>query len=92
MNWLCDNFAEILSILGMLITLVGAAKTAISVRLTPYEAGQTAASRIMSDDEHEWQNMPLAQSLIKASHGAMWGLIFIALGTLFQITSALMTI
>lgn len=60
----------------MLITLVGAAKTAISVRLTPYEAGQTAASRIMSDDEHEWQNMPLAQSLIKASPWSHVGLDF----------------
>lgn len=84
---ICINLKDILTIIGLLITFAGAAKTALSVRLTSHEAGQTAAMRILSDDEADWKDMPLAQSLLKASRGAMWGLSIIAVGTLFQIAA-----
>jgi hypothetical protein len=82
------SLEDILSVLGLLLTFAGAAKTAVSVRISPHDAGQVAANRWMSEDQKDWKDTPLGKSLLKASRGAMWGLGIIAIGTLLQVVAA----
>jgi hypothetical protein len=74
--------AWIISIIGDVLTLFGAAWTARAVFLTPAQAAGAAATT--------WdQNEQLKNALLKKSNDAKNGLVCVAVGTGFQIVSKL---
>jgi hypothetical protein len=74
--------AWIISIIGDVLTLFGAAWTARAVFLTPAQAAGAAATA--------WdQNEQLKNALLKKSTDAKNGLVCVAVGTGFQIVSKL---
>jgi hypothetical protein len=74
--------AWIISIVGDVLTLFGAAWTARAVFLTPAQAAGIAAT---AGD----QNEQLKNALLKRSNDAKNGLVCVAVGTGFQIVSKL---
>ncbi|MCA3447158.1 MAG: hypothetical protein INF93_10635 [Rhodobacter sp.] len=81
-----DNVtSDILSGLGLAITLVGAWITARAVILKQAAAIHVGVPRWAGATDEENLKMPMVQNLLASSRGARRGLLFIASGTALQI-------
>lgn len=81
-----DNLtSDILTGLGLAITLVGAWITARAVILKQADAIHIGVPRWASNTDEENLKMPMVQNLLASSRGARRGLLFIAGGTALQI-------
>lgn len=81
-----DNvISDILTGLGLVITLIGAWITARAVILKEADALDTGVSRLAGETDEENLGMPMVQNLLASSRGARRGLLFIAGGTALQI-------
>ncbi|MEF3048528.1 hypothetical protein [Pseudotabrizicola sp. L79] len=81
-----DNVtADILTGLGLAITLVGAWITARAVILKEDDAINVGLARFSGKDREENLRLPMVQNLLASSRGARRGLLFIAGGTALQI-------
>ena len=81
-----DNVtSDILTGLGLAITLVGAWITARAVILKQADAINIGVPRWAGDTDEENLKMPMVQNLLASSRGARRGLLFIAGGTALQI-------
>ena len=77
--------SDILTGLGLAITLIGAWITARAVILKEADAINVGTTRIMSDNLVDRRSNPMVQNLLASSRGARRGLLFIAGGTALQI-------
>jgi len=80
-----DVASDILTGLGLAITLVGAWITARAVILKKAEAIHIGVPRWTGETDEENLQMPMVQNLLASSRGARRGLLFIAGGTALQI-------
>jgi len=80
-----DVTSDILTGLGLAITLGGAWVTARAVILKEDDAIKIGVSRYSSKDREESIKLPMVQNLLASSRGARRGLLFIAGGTALQI-------
>jgi hypothetical protein len=81
-----DNLtSDILTGLGLAITLVGAWITARAVILKQAEAIDIGVPSWAGETDEENLQMPMVQNLLASSRGARRGLLFIAGGTALQI-------
>ena len=81
-----DNVtSDILTGLGLAITLVGAWITARAVILKEDDAINVGLARFSGKDREENLRLPMVQNLLASSRGARRGLLFIAGGTALQI-------
>ena len=77
--------SDILTGLGLAITLVGAWITARAVILKEDDALNVGLARFSGKDREENLRLPMVQNLLASSRGARRGLLFIAGGTALQI-------
>ncbi|MDO9640266.1 MAG: hypothetical protein Q7J44_17140 [Pseudotabrizicola sp.] len=77
--------SDILTGLGLTITLIGAWITARAVILKDADAVHIGVSRLAGETDEENLQMPMVQNLLASSRGARRGLLFIAGGTALQI-------
>jgi hypothetical protein len=81
-----DNvISDILTGLGLLITLCGAWITARAVILKDDDAIEIGTTRVMANNRADRIHNPMVQNLLASSRGARRGLLFIAGGTALQI-------
>lgn len=80
-----DVASDILTGLGLAITLVGAWITARAVILKEDDAINVGLARFSGKDREENLRLPMVQNLLASSRGARRGLLFIAGGTALQI-------
>jgi hypothetical protein len=81
-----DNVtSDILTGLGLAITLAGAWITARAVILKEADAIKIGIPRWVGETDEEHLQMPMVQNLLASSRGARRGLLFIAGGTALQI-------
>jgi hypothetical protein len=81
-----DNVtSDILTGLGLAITLVGAWITARAVILKDDDAIDIGTTRVMANNRADRIHNPMVQNLLASSRGARRGLLFIAGGTALQI-------
>ncbi|WP_078572226.1 hypothetical protein [Thioclava sp. F36-7] len=79
-----EFIADWFTLIGQVMTLIGAGVAAKGVILKRDDAGHLAVSRFASGDPSRWAELPLAKSLLRSSALAKWGLIFVAAGTAMQ--------
>lgn len=77
--------SDILTGLGLAITLVGAWITARAVILKEADAIHIGVPRWAGETNEENLKLPMVQNLLASSRGARRGLLFIVLGTALQI-------
>ncbi|SFN76337.1 hypothetical protein SAMN04487859_108117 [Roseovarius lutimaris] len=77
--------SDILTGLGLAITLAGAWITARAVILKEADAINIGLSRVVGGTNEEKLQLPMVQNLLASSRGARRGLLFIAGGTALQI-------
>lgn len=84
-------FIDGLSAVGLAVTLVGALVAVRAVTLTDEQAVEIGLGRASSSssDMRENLELPAVRNLLAASHGAMKGFRFVALGTAMQLVSPL---
>tara|TARA_R110002124_G_scaffold68177_1_gene184795 strand:+ start:629 stop:916 length:288 start_codon:yes stop_codon:yes gene_type:complete len=80
-----DVTSDILTGLGLVITLVGAWITARAVILQEADAIDIGVGAWAGETDEENLKMPMVQNLLASSRGARRGLFFIAGGTALQI-------
>lgn len=80
-----DLTSDILTGLGLAITLVGAWITARAVILSDDDAIEIGTTRAMADKRADRIHSPMMQNLLSTSRGARRGLLFIAGGTALQL-------
>ena len=81
-----DNVtSDILTGLGLAITLVGAWITARAVILKEDDAINVGLARFSGKNREENLRLPMVQNLLASSRGARRGLLFIAGGTALQV-------
>ena len=80
-----DITSDILTGLGLAITLIGAWTTARAVILKEADAIRIGVPRWAGSNDEENLKMPMVQNLLASSRGARRGLLFIAGGTALQI-------
>ena len=76
---------DLLTILGLLMTALGAWIAARAVILRPEDAVHIGLSRYSSGDLEKDLRLPAVQNLLKSSRSARKGLLFVLFGTVFQI-------
>jgi hypothetical protein len=79
------SLSDLLTALGLLLTLIGAGVAARAVILKPEDAANIGVSRFGSEDWREELKQPMVQNLLKSSRAAKLGLILVAVGTLLQL-------
>ena len=81
-----DNVtSDILTGLGLAITLVGASITARAVVLKEDDAIEIGTTRVMANNRADRIHNPMVRNLLASSRGAQRGLWFIVVGTGLQI-------
>ncbi|EAQ26709.1 hypothetical protein [Roseovarius sp. 217] len=80
-----DVTSDILTGLGLVITLIGAWITARAVILKEDDAINIGLARFSGETREENLGLPMVQNLLASSRGARRGLLFIAGGTALQI-------
>ena len=80
-----EYVTDVLTGLGLLLTLIGASMTARSVILKPKEAIHIGVARYSSGNSYDDLMLPSVQNLLASSKGARNGLILIAFGTFLQL-------
>ncbi|WP_415184386.1 hypothetical protein [Phaeovulum sp.] len=80
-----DVISDILTGLGLVITLGGAWITARAVILKEADAINVGISRWADEEEEKNVELPMVQNLLASSRGARRGLLLIAGGTALQI-------
>lgn len=80
-----NTTSDILTGLGLAITLVGAWITARAVILKEDDAIRVGTTRIMANNPADRVTNPMVQNLLASSRGARRGLLVIAGGTALQI-------
>jgi hypothetical protein len=80
-----DFISDILTGLGLVITLAGAWITARAVILKEADAIHIGLPRWAGETDEENLQMPMVQNLLASSRGARRGLLLIAGGTALQI-------
>ncbi|MDR5651558.1 hypothetical protein [Ruixingdingia sedimenti] len=80
-----DTVSDILTGLGLALTLAGAWITARAVILKEDDAINIGLPRWASDDRERNLTLPMVQNLLASSRGARRGLLFIAGGTALQL-------
>ena len=83
-EYLTENWRDVVSLLGLGLTLLGAVFTALPMWISPEEAGKIAVPRSAHSDPARWREAPAAVSLLRNSRGAVRGLCFIAVGSFLQ--------
>jgi hypothetical protein len=81
LSWLSD----LLAVVGLTLTAIGAGWTARSVILTEEEAVKIGVARFAAATHEENLNLPHVQSLLASSKGAKLGLMVVVAGTVLQI-------
>jgi hypothetical protein len=77
--------AKWLTIIGLLLTLIGAGSATYGVWLSPDEAVERGVSRFSGGTQEQLLQLPAVQNLLQQSHFALAGFILIGLGTFFQL-------
>lgn len=80
-----DTASDILTGLGLALTLAGAWITARAVILKEDDAINIGLSRFAGKDREDNLRLPMVQNLLASSRGARRGLLFIACGTALQL-------
>lgn len=81
-----DNVtSDVLTGIGLVVTLIGAGITGRAVILKQADAIHIGIPRLAGDTDEENLKMPMVQNLLASSRGARRGLLFIAGGTALQI-------
>lgn len=80
-----ESASDLLTGIGLLLTLIGAVIAAKSVILKQTEALNIGVTRIAGDTDEANMELPHVQNLLASSRGARRGLIYIALGTSLQL-------
>ncbi|MFD1912814.1 hypothetical protein [Halodurantibacterium flavum] len=83
--WLSD----LLTAIGLILTLAGAGWAAWSVILREEDATRIGQSRASGATKEEQLRLPMVQNLLAASRGALIGLVLIATGTALQLLPVL---
>jgi len=76
-----------LTIIGLVITLIGAGFGVIGVRVTEDQAIERGVSQWSGGTRDEKLKLPAVRNLLRQSHFAVWGFILIGLGTILQIVA-----
>jgi hypothetical protein len=77
--------AKWLTIVGLVLTLIGAGSATYGVWLSPDEAVERGASRWSGGTREQQLQLPAVQNLLQQSRFAVAGFVLIGLGTLLQI-------
>jgi hypothetical protein len=77
--------AKWVTIIGLILTLLGAASATYGVWLSPDETVEAGVSRWSGGKREELLQLPAVQNLLQQSHFALAGFILIGFGTLLQI-------
>ncbi|MFA5539877.1 MAG: hypothetical protein WDA23_11800 [Gemmobacter sp.] len=80
-----DTTSDILTGLGLALTLAGAWITARAVILREDDAINIGLARFSGETREENLRLPMVQNLLASSRGARRGLLFIAGGTALQL-------
>lgn len=75
---------DLFSFAGLVLTMIGAWRTANAVILREDDAIRIGLPRFASEERSENLKMPMVQNLLASSRGARVGLLFIVTGTLLQ--------
>ena len=76
---------DIVSAVGLLLTMLGAGVTCLGVYVSAKTAGEIAVQGWVDENPETWKELPLAKTLRKSSFYAIGGLGIIFLGTVFQL-------
>ena len=79
-----DIASDILSLIGLSLTLIGAGITARAVILREDDAIHIGVPRWASDQREENLKLPMVKNLLWSSMAAKYGLVLICAGTVFQ--------
>lgn len=79
-----DTYADIVSLIGMILTFAGSAVAASAVVLKPEDAVSIGIARFCNRNPEEDLRLPAVQNLLRASSHAKWGLVAVAVGTFLQ--------
>ena len=74
-----------LTVIGLVLTLFGAASGTYGVWLSPDQAIERGVSRLSGDVREQNLELPAVQNLLEQSHFALAGFVLIGLGTILQI-------
>jgi len=77
--------AKWLTIIGLVLTLIGAGSATYGVWLSPDEAAEAGVSRLSGETREQVLQLPAVQNLLQQTHFAVAGFILIGFGTLLQI-------
>lgn len=83
-EFLFANWRNFLPLCGLVLVLVGAVIVVSSVFTTKDSAGAASVSTFASSDPADWSDTEAAKGLMRASSGALWGFLFVLLGTALQ--------
>lgn len=83
-NCLNEIASDILSLLGLCFTLIGAGVTARSVILSESDAIDIGSGSYPSHQREENLKLPAVKNLLWSSEAAKYGLILICVGSFFQ--------
>ncbi|MBB3986204.1 hypothetical protein GGQ68_002542 [Sagittula marina] len=76
--------ADLITLAGLLLTLVGAGVTAKAVILREDDAIKIGLSRYSGGTKEGNLKLPMVQNLLWSSKAAKWGLVTVGVGTLLQ--------
>jgi hypothetical protein len=84
-----EFFSDVLTAIGLFLTLFGAAIAARAVILSKGSAVKIGAGALAGNTDEENLPLPMVQNLLKTSQHAKIGLLLIAGGTLLQLLPVL---
>lgn len=76
--------SDVLTLVGLAFTVLGAGVTARAVVLRPEDAVRIGLARYASDDYQQNLRLPMVQNLLASSRWAKRGLWAVAFGTVLQ--------
>lgn len=79
-----DTSADLVSLVGLILTLIGAGVAAKAVILREDDAIKIGLSRFASEIKEENLKMPMVQNLLWSSRAAKYGLTMVSVGTALQ--------
>lgn len=79
------RWRELLTVAGLLTTLIGSGLGAYGSWVSPHEAVEIAVPRFGGETEVDNLKLPGAQALLSQSRFSKWGFVVIGLGTMMQL-------
>lgn len=91
-DYIAIHWRELISLIGLFLTALGAGRAAYSVITTRKQAGENTVARIASDNPMDWGFTSAAKAQVVASNGALDGFAMISVGTALQMLPILITL